>query len=281
MQEIDLRPLRESFLAAIQEDVGNGDLTSGAVIDPKSKAKAEFVAKQELVVAGIHVAGEILHLFDPGLDFKPVVADGESVGAGTVIACARGRSSSILTCERTALNYLQRLSGIATLTRDYIRRVSGTGTRIVDTRKTVPGLRMLDKYAVRCGGASNHRVGLFDAVLIKNNHLAFNADIAEAMRNVRKSLGHLVKVEIEVRTLIEVNEALSAGADAILLDNFTPSETRKAVDLVGGRVPLESSGGITLKNILEFAEIGVDYISVGALTHSIDAADIHLRVFPE
>ena len=140
---------------------------------------------------------------------------------------------------------------------------------------------MLDKYAVRCGGASNHRVGLFDAVLIKNNHLAFHVDIKEAMRVARKSLGQLVKVEIEVQNLLEVDEALSAGADVILLDNFTPSETRKAVDLVEGQVPLESSGGITLKNIREFADSGVDYISVGALTHSIDAADIHLRVSPE
>jgi nicotinate-nucleotide pyrophosphorylase (carboxylating) len=187
----------------------------------------------------------------------------------------------LLTAERTTLNFLQRMSGIATLTRQFVERVHGTRARIVDTRKTAPGLRVLDKYAVACGGAMNHRVGLFDGVLIKNNHKAFNASPAHAIRAARRHLGHLVKIEIEVHYLDELLDVLEAGADVVLLDNFSPELTRRAVEIVGGRVPVESSGGVTLENVRAYAETGVDYISIGALTHSAPAADIHMRITPD
>ena len=173
------------------------------------------------------------------------------------------------------------MCGIATLTRQYVDRIHGTRARIVDTRKTVPGLRVLDKYAVSCGGGMNHRMGLFDGVLIKNNHIAFHSSVAETVHEARKRLGHLTKIEVEVRDLQELHNALSAGADVILLDNFTPAETRSALGVINGRVPVESSGGITLETVRQFAECGVDYISVGALTHSVPAVDIHLRVSAE
>jgi nicotinate-nucleotide pyrophosphorylase (carboxylating) len=172
------------------------------------------------------------------------------------------------------------MCGIATKTRDYVDRIDGTNARVVDTRKTPPGLRMLDKYAVRCGGGMNHRVGLFDGVLIKNNHLEFHPSIRDAIQTARREIGHLLKIEVEVREPDQVREAIDAGADLILLDNFTPEQTRNAVAICRGRVPLESSGGITLDNIRDFAVAGVNYISAGALTHSVQAADIHLRVTP-
>jgi nicotinate-nucleotide pyrophosphorylase (carboxylating) len=210
-----------------------------------------------------------------------MIADGDSVSPGIAIAHLRGSARSILAVERAALNMLQRLCGIATLTRQYVDCIAGTRARIVDTRKTVPGLRVFDKHAVACGGGMNHRMGLFDGVLIKNNHLAFHSSIGEAILEARRHLGHLVKIEVEVHRLEELSQAIEAGADVILLDNFTPEQTQKAVAACGGRVPLESSGGITLETVREFAETGVDFISVGALTHSASAADIHLRVTPE
>ena len=281
MNSIDLNLLRERLLAAIHEDVGSGDLTARATIEAGSKARAEYVSKQNLIVCGVDVAGEVLRLCDPELAFKPLVSDGDSVATGAGLAEVRGRASSILTGERTSLNYLQRLSGISTTTCEYVARITGTAARLVDTRKTVPGMRQLDKYAVRCGGGLNHRVGLFDGILIKNNHLAFHASVGDALEVARTRLGHLVKVEVEVRTPEELRQAIAADADVIMLDNFSPTETREAVEFVAGRIPLESSGGITLENVREFAESGVDYISVGALTHSVTAADIHLRVFPD
>jgi nicotinate-nucleotide pyrophosphorylase (carboxylating) len=233
------------------------------------------------VVAGISVAQEIVRLVDPTLQFEILTSDTTSVSSGTALATVLGPARSILIAERTSLNFLQRMCGIATLTRRYVDRIQGTRARIVDTRKTAPGLRVLDKYAVSCGGGMNHRMGLFDGVLIKNNHLAFHTSVAHAIEQARRCLGHLVKVEVEVRDLGQLQPALAAGADVILLDNFNPAETRKAVDIVARRVPVESSGGITLDNVRDFADAGVDYISVGALTHSVPAVDIHLRVTPE
>jgi len=278
---IDLGLLREDLLAAIREDVGNGDLTTRATIESGSEARAEFISKQNLIVCGVDVAGEVLRLCDAELAFKSLVSDGDSVATGSVLAEVRGQASSILTAERTTLNYLQRLSGIATVTCEYVARITGTAARLVDTRKTVPGMRQLDKYAVRCGGGLNHRIGLFDGVLLKNNHLAFHASVGDAIEAARRRVSHLVKLEVEVRTMEELREALSTNVDIIMLDNFTPARTREAVQFVAHRIPLESSGGITLDNVREFAEAGVDYISVGALTHSVTAADIHLHVFPE
>src|SRR5215471_15230013 len=281
MTSIDLQLIQDALLAALREDIGSGDITSRAVIPPLARARARYTSKQSLVVAGVPVAGEIVRLIDPALEFKVIELEGASVTAGTPIAEMRGSARSILTAERTTLNLLQRMCGIATLTRRYMDRVQGTRARIVDTRKTAPGLRMLDKYAVTCGSGMNHRMGLFDGVLIKNNHLAFHGSVNAAIRSARAHLGHLVKIEVEVRSLDNLRIALEAGADVILLDNFDPQQTRDAVKFVAGRVPIESSGGITFDTVRDFAEAGVDYISIGALTHSVPAVDIHLRVTPE
>jgi len=281
MNSIDLTLLRDTLVAALREDIGSGDITSHATIPAAARATARYVTKEPLVVAGIPIVEEILSLVDAELQFKPLAVDGSSVPSGTTLAEVRGSARSILTAERTSLNILQRMCGVATLTRQYVDRIQGTRARIVDTRKTVPGLRLLDKYAVTCGGGMNHRMGLFDGVLIKNNHLAFHSSAAQAVQEARRHLGHLVKIEVEVRDLDELKGALDAGADVVLLDNFNPEQTRKAVQVVADRVPLESSGSVRLETVRSFAEAGVDYISVGALTHSAPAVDIHLRVTRE
>jgi nicotinate-nucleotide pyrophosphorylase (carboxylating) len=278
---MDLALLHNELLAMLREDIGSGDITAAATIPANARASAQYRSKEALIVAGIPVVQEMVKLADPQLEFKALSSDGTSIEARTAIAELRGSARSILTVERTTLNLLQRMCGIATLTRQYVDRIAGTRARIIDTRKTAPGLRVLDKYAVTCGGATNHRMGLSDGVLIKNNHLAFHSSIKDAMQETRRHLGHLVKVEVEVRNLDELKVAIEAGADVVLLDNFTADETRKAVEITRGRIPLESSGGITLETVRSFAETGVDYISVGALTHSVPAVDIHLRVTPE
>lgn len=280
MNLIDLTALSGLLLAAIEEDVGSGDVTSRAVVPESATALGQYVAKQGLVVCGLSIAAEVVHLTDSDLQFRPVSSDGAQVERGAILAEVQGNARSILTAERTSLNFLQRLSGIATSTKNYVARVAGTSAQIMDTRKTVPGMRLLDKYAVRCGGGVNHRIGLFDAVLVKNNHLVFHPGVGEAIRATRNQVGDQMKTEVEVRNLAELQEGIDSGVDMILLDNFSPEETRQAVELVSGRVTLESSGGITLDNVRSFAEAGVDYISVGALTHSVAAADIHLRVTP-
>jgi nicotinate-nucleotide pyrophosphorylase (carboxylating) len=281
MNSIDLTLLRDTLLAALREDVGSGDITSRSTVPANAQTRARYTTKQGLVVAGIPIVQEIVRLVDPGVEFRALASDGASVATGAALAAIHGSARSILTAERTSLNLLQRMCGIATLTRRYVDRIQGTRARIVDTRKTAPGLRVLDKYAVSCGGGMNHRMGLFDGVLIKNNHLAFHSSAAKAIEEARRHLGHLVKIEVEVRSLDELKTALTAGADVILLDNFDPEQTRKAVEIVAGRVPIESSGGITLDTVRDFADAGVDYISIGALTHSVPAVDIHLRVSPE
>jgi nicotinate-nucleotide pyrophosphorylase (carboxylating) len=281
MTPIDLQLVRETLIHALREDVGSGDITSRSTIPDGMRGTGQVNAKQDLIVAGLRVAEEIMRLVDPALEFKPLVADGDAVPEKTVIAEVRGPGQSLVTAERTTLNLLQRMSGIATLTRQFVNRVEGTKARIVDTRKTAPGLRVLDKYAVTCGGGMNHRRGLFDGVLIKNNHLAFHPSPAHAIRAARNKVGHLVKIEVEVHQLDELLEVIEAGADVVLLDNFTPELTRRAVDMAAGRVPLESSGGITLENVRDYAEAGADYISIGALTHSAPAADINLRITPD
>lgn len=280
MTPINLDSIHDLLLAAIQEDIGVGDITSRATVPETAAAKARYTTKQELVVAGLPIVEKLVRMVDPKLKFKSLAHDGDFVATGTAIAEMHGPARSVLAAERVTLNMLQRLSGIATQTRAYVERVKGTKAIVIDTRKTVPGFRVLDKYAVACGGGTNHRMGLFDAVLIKNNHLAFHESLAKTIAHARHTLGAMAKLEVEVAGLAQLAEAIDARADVILLDNFTPEETRKAVALCGGRIPLESSGGITLSNIREYAEAGVDRISVGALTHSVQAADIHLRVIP-
>ncbi len=278
MTPIDLTPIEGLFLAAIEEDLGAGDVTSLAVVPEGARAVGAYVAKEPLVVCGLSVAEEIVRICDDNVEFQRISHDAAQVEPGAVLATLGGNARSILAAERTSLNFLQRLSGIASLTRIYVSALAGTRAQILDTRKTAPGLRLLDKYAVSCGGGVNHRVGLFDGVLIKNNHLAFQPSVTTAVQAARARADGSMKTEVEVRDLTELQEAIESEADSVLLDNFTVEQTRAAVEIVAGRMPLESSGGITLNNIRGFAEAGVDYISVGALTHSVVASDINLQV---
>jgi nicotinate-nucleotide pyrophosphorylase (carboxylating) len=251
-------------------------LTTGAILRERTDARARFVARRDGIVAGIDVALLAFALLDDRVETSTIVGDGEPVAANGTIAEVRGDARALLTGERPALNLLCHLSGIATLTHRFVERVAGTKARIADTRKTTPGLRALEKYAVRCGGGANHRFGLDDAVLIKDNHLAIAGSIAAAVDAVRRSVGHTVTVQVEVDTLDQLREALDAGVDAVLLDNMTREELTHAVGLIGGRAVTEASGGVTLDTVAAIARSGVDLISSGALTQSAPALDIGL-----
>jgi nicotinate-nucleotide pyrophosphorylase (carboxylating) len=270
--------LAKLIRAALDEDIGAGDVTTGAALRGDEAGLARATAKSGMVVAGIELFGEVFRTLDPTLIFQALRRDGDWVVAGGLLAELSGRLASILTAERVALNLFQRMSGIATQTRRYCDRVAGLPVKILDTRKTVPGLRILDKYAVRVGGGFNHRFALYDGVLIKDNHIAAAGGIGNAVERVRARIPHTLKVEVEVKNLTELDEALAAGADAVLLDNMGLAELSTAVQRVGGRIPCEASGNMTLERIREVAETGVDLISVGALTHSVEAADISLNV---
>lgn len=261
---------------ALTEDVGLGDVTTRVTIAEDAETRADLVAKEDFTLAGLDVAAEVFKTLDPEVRFEKILADGHVIRSGEVIAWLKGRAVSLLQGERVALNLLQRMSGIATLTARYVEAVSGTGAIIVDTRKTAPGLRALDKYAVRMGGGRNHRIGLFDGVLIKENHIRAAGGIGAALRCARENLPHTLKIEIETRTCKEVEEALQGGADIIMLDNMTLDDMRESVALVAGRLQLEASGGVSLERVRDIAETGVDIISVGALTHSVKAADISM-----
>ncbi len=278
---VDLqRAAEEAVTHALAEDVGQGDITSLWTIPVQACAKGRFLSKAEGIVAGLIVVEAVFVILDPKLAFEAAVQDGQPIYPGQVLGEVRGCTRSILTAERTALNFLQRMSGIATLTRRYVEAVRGTKAVILDTRKTAPGLRLLDKWAVRLGGGQNHRLSLYDMVLIKDNHIAAAGGITEAVRRVREGItkhGPRIAIEVEVKTLAELEEALSLGLDRIMLDNMTGQEMREAVKISAGRVPLEASGGINLETVREIAETGVDYISVGALTHSVPALDISLE----
>jgi len=278
MFELDFQSLDSVISAALQEDLGFGDITTQAVVSPNMKARGEFVAKQDFVLAGWPVVVRIFHHVSEKIAIESSCRDGDAVAKGIVFGNLSGPATRLLSGERVALNFLQRLSGVATLTRQFVEAVSGTGTSILDTRKTTPGLRALEKYAVRMGGGRNHRFGLSDGVLIKENHITAAGGVAEAIRKARAAIDHLKKIEIEVTTFEELNQALDAGADAILLDNMKPGQVREAVQQTSGRVPLEVSGGIHLDNVREYALTGVDFISVGALTHSFKSADISLEL---
>jgi nicotinate-nucleotide pyrophosphorylase (carboxylating) len=265
--------------AALREDLGRaGDQTTDAVVPADATATARLVARRAGRIAGLEVACRAFTLLDPGVQVELRAADGDDAAAGTTLAVVSGPARSILSAERVALNLLGRLCGIATLTRDVVASVAGTGARVACTRKTTPGLRLLEKYAVRVGGGSNHRFGLDDAVLIKDNHVAVAGGVGEAVRRARAAVGHLVKIEVETTSLAQVREALDAGAEVILLDNMTPEMLREAVALVGGRAVTEASGGITPKNAAEVAGTGVDVLSLGWLTHSAPALDVALDV---
>ena len=264
--------------AALEEDVGAGDVTTGAILIGEEVGSAQAVAKSALVVAGIDVFKEVFLFWDGNLKFTGLREDGQMAAPGDVLAEISGKLSSILVAERVALNFFQRMCGIATMTRQYSEEIKGTKAKILDTRKTAPGLRVLDRYAVRIGGGFNHRFGLYDGVLIKDNHIAAVGGIYRAVAMVRDRIPHTLKVEVEVRNLPEVEEAIASAVDVIMLDNMSISEMREAVFLVRGKIPLEASGGVNLSNVKQIAETGVDFISVGALTHSVTASDISLQV---
>jgi nicotinate-nucleotide pyrophosphorylase (carboxylating) len=262
---------------ALAEDLGRaGDLTAAACVPAEARLSAAFAARGPGVIAGMDCARLAVAAMDPLARFEAEVRDGEAVPAGAVLARVEANARALLSAERTALNLLGRLSGIATLTAAYVAAVEGAGARIADTRKTTPGLRALEKHAVRCGGGANHRFGLDDAILIKDNHVAACGGIGPAVRRARAYAGHLVRVEVEVDSLEQLDEALAHGPDVIMLDNFSLEDLRTAVARAGSRVTLEASGGVNLQTVRAIAETGVDVISVGALTHSAPVLDIGL-----
>lgn len=268
---------------ALLEDIGGGDITTSAIIAKKARGSAEIIAKEGLVVAGLPVAEMVFKALDKRVRFKQLVKDGKRVKRGQIMARVEGRLSSILIGERVALNFLQRLSGIATLTRRFVDKVKGYPVKILDTRKTTPGLRVLEKYAVRTGGGYNHRFGLYDGILIKDNHIRVAGNLMEAICRVRESTPASSKdgskvVEVEARDLKEVRQALMEGVDVIMLDNMGLKKVQRAVKLINGRALIEVSGRIGLKNVKEVAKMGVDFISIGYLTHSARAVDISLEL---
>jgi len=261
---------------ALQEDIHTGDITTQAVVSAKRQICGRLIAKEPMVAAGLFAAEKVFERLDPAIVFTPLVAEGETVAVGAVLATMEGDAANLLMGERVALNLLQRLCGIATLTSSYVAAVSGTKARIVDTRKTTPGLRELEKYAVRVGGGINHRTGLYDGVLIKENHIAAAGGITEAIRRARAYIPHTLKIEIETETPAQVDEALAAGADIIMLDNMDCPTMAQCVKTIAGRAQVEASGGVNLDTVRAIAETGVDIISIGALTHSPKAMDISM-----
>jgi nicotinate-nucleotide pyrophosphorylase (carboxylating) len=262
---------------ALAEDLGQvGDITTAATVSSRAQAEAALAARGGGVIAGLEVAATAFRALDPDVRFEALARDGEAVQAGTTVALVTGRARALLTAERVALNFLCHMSGIATLTARYVERIRGTAARIVDTRKTTPGLRAFEKYAVRCGGGHNHRSGLYDAILIKDNHIVAAGGISAAIAAARAHAGHTAKLEVEVTSLAELEEAMGHSIDAVLLDNMSFDLLREAVRFVGGRVVTEASGGVNLDTVRAIAETGVDLISVGALTHSAPILDLGL-----
>lgn len=281
MSWLDEGALFSQIGAFLNEDIGRGDITTQSTVMRSQSAKGRFIAKEAMVVCGLEAAEAVFSTLDSQQQIEAFVADGDEVEAGKVIARTTGFADVLLAGERLALNLMQRLSGIATLTRRYVQAVEGTDAVIVDTRKTSPGLRMLEKYAVLTGGGRNHRFGLDDGVLIKDNHIALAGGVATAVARARKAVGHLHKIEVEVSRERDLRDAVEAGADILLIDNQTPEETQRLVEVARGLksdILLESSGGITLENVRAYAEAGVNLISVGALTHSARAVDISFKI---
>ena len=262
------------------EDIGDGDHTTLCCIPEDAMGKSHLLIKEEGILAGVEVAREVFRRFDPEMQVEVIMGDGSKVKNGDIAMIVTGRVRSLLQTERLMLNIMQRMSGIATMTGRYVERLAGTKTRVLDTRKTTPGMRMLEKEAVRIGGGCNHRIGLFDMILIKDNHVDFAGGIPQAVQAAKdycKANGKNLKIEVEVRNTDEINQALAAGVDRIMLDNFTPERTREAVELINGRTEIESSGGITIDTLRAYGECGVDYISVGALTHSVKGLDMSFK----
>ena len=266
---------------AFAEDIGDGDHTTLSCIPEDAMGKSKLLIKEQGVLAGMEIAKEIFFRFDPSMKVEVMIKDGTEVKPGDVAMVVTGKVRSLLQTERLMLNVMQRMSGIATMTRKYVKQLEGTHTRVLDTRKTTPGMRMLEKEAVKIGGGVNHRIGLFDMILLKDNHVDFAGGIDKAILRAKeycKEKGKNLKIEIEVRNFVELQQVLDlGGVDRIMFDNFTPEQTRKAVEMVGGRFETESSGGITFDTLRQYAECGVDFISVGALTHSVKGLDMSFK----
>lgn len=276
--KIDNRQIDKIVLAAFEEDIGTGDITTNTTIPEGRLASGKFIAKEAGVICGMDVAARAFFLADEKIRFEAFVKDGDRVEKGDVIGEINGPAAGILVGERTALNLLQRMSGIATRTAEAVEKIKGTKAKIADTRKTMPMLRVFDKFAVRVGGGSNHRFNLADGILIKDNHIAASGSITAAVTAAKQGAPHTLKVEVEVETFEQLNEALAAGADIIMLDNMTNEMMKKAVEITAGRAKLEASGNMGEKDLREVAETGVDIISIGALTHSVKALDISLKL---
>jgi len=263
------------------EDIGDGDHTTLSCIPADAIGKSQLIIKEEGILAGVEVAKRVFHLFDSDLKMTQFLHDGDRVKVGDIAFVVEGRIQSLLQTERLILNIMQRMSGIATRTAEYIKLLEGTHTRVLDTRKTTPGLRLLDKEAVKIGGGCNHRIGLYDMILLKDNHVDFAGGIDKAITRAKEyceTKGKNLKIEIEVRNFDEIRQVMAVGGvDRIMLDNFTPADTKKAVELIGGKYETESSGGITFDTLRQYAECGVDYISVGALTHSVKSLDMSFK----
>ncbi|MGD9345621.1 MAG: carboxylating nicotinate-nucleotide diphosphorylase [Candidatus Aminicenantes bacterium] len=262
---------------ALKEDMPEGDITSDSLIPAESISTAIFLAKEDGMLAGIDVSSRVFLKIDPHVEFVKHKEDGQNFRTGDTLARIEGSSLTLLKGERTALNFLQRMSGIATLTQKYVKATEGTHTRILDTRKTTPSLRDLEKYAVKMGGGNNHRLNLSEMVMIKDNHLKIVGSISEAVKRARDRVGPHIKIEVETTTFEEVKQAVQAGVDMIMLDNMSPEKMREVVDWIDGRLPLEASGNVTLETLKEIASTGVDYISVGSLTHSFRSLDISME----
>lgn len=268
--------VRQFLQQALVEDIGSRDLTTDLLFEPATQIQGTLLAKQEGRISGLTVAEAAFRLLDPHIHFEMQVQDGADVQKGDRLAIVRGSARAVLSAERVALNMMQRMSGVATTTRDVCRKVADLPVRITDTRKTMPGLRIFDKYSVAAGGGINHRFGLYDAVMIKDNHIAASGSLTEAVRKIRQGIGHLVKIEVEADTLDQVKEAVAVGVDVILFDNMTPEIMKEAVTIAQGHAVTEASGGITPETVRNFALTGVDVISLGWLTHSVKALDISL-----
>ncbi|MFV9511146.1 carboxylating nicotinate-nucleotide diphosphorylase [Tepidibacillus sp. LV47] len=275
MNSIKLKMLLQQFFI---EDIGERDITSETIFSEESKGCGQFVVKEDGIICGLQVIKEGYAIFDPSIDVILYANDGDQVKKGDIIASVCGPITYLLSGERVILNLLQRMSGIATITKKAVDLLNSDHTRICDTRKTTPGLRMMEKYAIRCGGGYNHRFGLYDGVMLKDNHTAYLGSITKAIQTMKQQLGHMVKIEVETETKEEVIEAVNAGADIILFDNCTPEQVKEYVSLVPDHIITEASGGITLDNIAQYRDTGVDYISLGMLTHSANALDISFNI---
>ncbi len=269
--------LKETIRIAIYEDIGHGDITSLLIVPEYKKAKASIIAKEDLILAGVPFIKEVFNAIDPGVEIQIFFDEGSRVKKGDIIAKISGSARSLLAGERISLNILQRISGIATMTNQYVKKVNGLPVKIADTRKTIPGMRLMEKYGVRIGGGVNHRFGLYDGILIKDNHIKVAGGVKRAIELAKKG-HHLLKIEVEVKNLDELKEALDAGADVIMLDNMSITDMKKAVKIAKGKAILEASGNVNLENIRSIAETGVDIISIGALTHSARAVDTTMKI---